>query len=130
MPDRSASKADPARPTAGLRGASWTASRLPKDLRVSVQSLRTQDGAQVTGFLYYRGGEKAAVSLMHPRELVASHYLVPDVLEAGCACWVQGSRSGGNDVRLEHEIALYDVPAGPKFLPDQSLEPPCFLRHS
>src|SRR5258706_68467 len=73
MTGLSASKADPARPTAGLRGASWTASRLPKDLRVSVQSLRTQDGAQVTGFLYYRGGEKAAGSLMHPRQLVAPH---------------------------------------------------------
>ena len=130
MTDLSASKADPARPTAGLRGASWTASRLPKDLRVSVQSLRTQDGAQVTGFLYYRGGEKAAVSLMHPRELVASHYLVPDVLEAGCACWVQGSRSVGNDVRLEHEIALYDVAAGLNFLRDQGFERLCFLGNS
>src|SRR5260221_4098030 len=101
MTDLSASKADPARPTAGLRGASWTASRLPKDLRVSVQSLRTQDGAQVTGFLYYRGGEKAAVSLMHPRELVASHYLVPDVPEAGCACLVQGPRSVSHSLRPE-----------------------------
>src|SRR5260221_3013916 len=118
MADLSASKADPARPTAGLRGASWTASRLPKDLRVSVQSLRTQDGAQVTGFLYYRGGEKAAVSLMHPRELVASHYLVPDGLEARCACWVQGSRSACNDDPREHENAPYDVPAGLNFLLD------------
>src|SRR5258705_11195628 len=111
MTDLSASKADPARPTAGLRGASWTASRLPKDLRVSVQSLRTQDGAQVTGFLYYRGGEKAGGSLMHPPELVASHYLGPDVPEAGCACWVQGSRSGGNDLRVERENGLYHAAA-------------------
>src|SRR5260221_4280443 len=112
MADLSASKADPARPTAGLRGASWTASRLPKDLRVSVQSLRTQDGAQVTGFLYYRGGEKAAVSLMHPRELFASHYLVPDVLEARCACLVQGFRTVGNDGPVFHWIVLSYVPDG------------------
>src|SRR5260221_10695486 len=116
MTDLSASKADPARPTAGLRGASWTASRLPKDLRVSVQSLRTQDGAQVTGFLYYRGGEKAAGSLMHPRELVASHYLVPHALEAGCACWVQGPRSVGHHVPLQPESSLYYVAAGVNFL--------------
>src|SRR5260221_8215923 len=123
MTDLSTSKANPARPTAGLRGASWTASRLPKDMRISVQSLRTQDGAQVTGFLYYRGGEKAAVSLMHPRELVASHYLVPDVLEAGCACWGQGSRSVGNDVRLQPEISLYDLAAGINFLPGPGFRP-------
>jgi hypothetical protein len=53
---------------------------------------------------------------MHPRELVPTHYLVPDVLAAGCACWVQGSRSPGNDLRLEHELALLDVAAGQVFL--------------
>jgi hypothetical protein len=108
--------ADPKKATAGLRGASWTASRLPTDVRTSVHTVTTQDGAQITGFLYSRGSEKTAVSLMHPRELIATHYLVPDVLMAGCACWVQGSRSVGNDVRLEHEIALFDVAAGLQFL--------------
>ncbi|MGN5477532.1 hypothetical protein ACTMU2_13545 [Cupriavidus basilensis] len=29
-----------------------------------------------------------------------------------CACWVQGPRSIGNDLRLEHETALFDVAAG------------------
>jgi hypothetical protein len=85
-------------------------------VRTSVHTVATQDGAQITGFLYLRGGEKTVVSLMHPRELIATHYLVPDVLMAGCACWVQGSRSVGNDVRLEHEIALFDVAAGLNFL--------------
>jgi hypothetical protein len=116
MPASSQRPADPKKATAGLRGASWTASRVPADVRTSVHILATEDGAQITGFLYSRGGEKAAVSLMHPRELVATHYLVPDILMAGCACWVQGSRSVGNDVRLEHEIALFDVAAGLKFL--------------
>src|SRR5438477_3805059 len=108
--------ADPKKATAGLRGASWTPGRLPPDLRSSVHTVATQDGAQITGFLYSRGGEKTVVSLMHPRELIATHYLVPDVLMAGCACWVQGSRSVGNDVRLEHEVALFDVGAGLNFL--------------
>lgn len=105
--------------TAGLRGASWDASRLPADLAVSVHSLITSDGAQVIGFLYRRGGERSVVSIMHPRELVPTHYLVPDVLAAGCACWVQGSRSPGNDLRLEHELALLDAAAGQVFLRDE-----------
>ena len=49
---------------------------------------------------------------MHPRELLMTHYLVPDVLDAGWAFWAQQSRSIGNDLRLEHEIALHDVAAG------------------
>jgi hypothetical protein len=102
--------------TAGLRGASWDPSRLPADMSVSVHALNTSDGAQVIGFLYSRGGESTVVTIMHPRELVPTHYLVPDVLAAGCACWVQGSRSPGNDLRLEHELALLDVAAGQVFL--------------
>ena len=108
--------ADPKKATAGLRGASWTPGRLPADARASVHTVATQDGAQITGFLHARGGEKSVVSLMHPRELIATHYLVPEVLLSGSACWVQGSRSVGNDVRLEHEIALFDVAAGLNFL--------------
>lgn len=122
--------ADPKKATAGLRGASWTASRLPANVRTSAHTLATQDGAQITGFLYSRGGEKTAVSLMHPRELVATHYLVPDVLMAGCACWVQGSRSVGNDVRLEHEIALFDVAAGLNFLRGAGFEKLALLGNS
>ena len=122
--------ADPKKATAGLRGASWNAERIPSDVRASVHTLATQDGAQVTGFLYSRGGEKSAVSLMHPRELIATHYLVPDVLMAGYACWVQGSRSVGNDVRLEHEIALYDVAAGLNLLRGAGFEKSTLLGNS
>jgi hypothetical protein len=104
--------------TAGLRGASWDPARLPSDMSVGVHALTTSDGAQVIGFLYRRGGERTVVSIMHPRELVPTHYLVPDVLAAGCACWVQGSRSPGNDLRLEHELALLDVAAAQAFLRD------------
>lgn len=41
---------------------------------------------------------------------------MPAVLDAGCACWVQGPRSIGNDLCLEHEIALLDVAAGMQHL--------------
>lgn len=74
--------------------------------------MQTQDGQKVLGYLYSRGDEKNVAFIMHPREMVVTHYMVPDVLEAGWACWVQGPRSVGNDLRLEHEIALYDVAAG------------------
>ncbi|WP_198590203.1 alpha/beta fold hydrolase [Paracoccus zhejiangensis] len=105
-------------PLAGLRGAQWDPSRLPGDLVSTVHTLTTADGANVTGYLYRRGGEKAVCCLMHPREILATHYLVPELLEAGAAVWVQGSRAAGNDLRLEHELAVLDVDAGTAFLRD------------
>jgi len=100
------------RPTAGLRGASWNPAAVPAGMRTSVHPLVTADGAQVLGYLHSRGGEKSAVMIMHPRELLVTHYAVPGLVAAGYACWVQGPRTVGNDLRLEHEIALIDVAAG------------------
>jgi hypothetical protein len=100
------------RPTAGLRGASWNPELLPAGMSTSVHAVATADGAQVTGYLHACGGERGVVVIMHPRELLATHYLVPSVLAAGHACWAQGTRTPGNDLRLEHEIALIDVAAG------------------
>jgi len=102
--------------TAGLRGVAWKPERLPADTRLSVHPLPTEDGAQVTGYLFRRGGEKTVVCAMHPRELSVPQYLVPEVLMGGCAMWVQAARSPGNDIRLEHESALLDLAAGQKFL--------------
>ena len=98
--------------TAGLRGAEWRSERLPAGTKASVHPLRTADGASVTGYLFRRGGERAVVCAMHPRELLVANYLVPDILLGGCAAWVQGSRSPGNDLRLEHETAVLDLAAG------------------
>jgi hypothetical protein len=100
------------RPTAGLRGASWDAAKIPVGMKTSVHPLTTTDGAQVIGYLHARGGEKTAVMIMHPRELLVSHYVVPSLVGAGYGCWIQGPRTVGNDLRLEHEIALLDVAAG------------------
>ena len=76
-------------------------------------ALRTADDQRSLGLLYSQTGhEKTVVCLMHPREFTGTPYLVPDVLDAGCAAWVQAPRSIGNDLRLEHEAALLDVAAG------------------
>jgi hypothetical protein len=98
--------------TAGMRGASWNAERMTMPFHTRPLPLSTEDGQKVLGFLFSRGGEKKVVFLMHPREMVVTHYLVPDILDAGWACWVQGPRAVGNDLRLEHELALHDVSAG------------------
>jgi pimeloyl-ACP methyl ester carboxylesterase len=102
--------------TAGLRNAGWTMQGLPDDVRVTVHPLSTEDGAAVNGFLYTRGAAEVALCLMHPREFLATHYLVPELVKAGYAVWTQTSRSVGSDLRLEHEIALLDVAAGTNFL--------------
>ena len=91
--------------TAGLRGASWQAERMTTPFSSTPTPLTTQDGQGALGVLFSRGGERKVVFIMHPRELVVTHYLVPDALDAGWACWVQGARSIGNDLRLEHEFA-------------------------
>lgn len=97
--------------TAGFRNAGWTAENLPAGTHTAVMPLRTTDGAATNGFLYARGGEKTVVCIMHPREFLATHYLIPHILDAGCAAWTQASRWVGNDLRLEHEIVLHDVAA-------------------
>jgi hypothetical protein len=102
--------------TAGLRGAYWSESRLPEGTSLTVHALRTDDGAVVTGYLFRRGGERTVLCAMHPREMLVPQYLVPEVLRAGCAMWVLGPRSVGNDIRLEHEAAIIDLAAGQSFL--------------
>ena len=102
--------------TAGLRGTTWNAERLPPDTKISIHPLATDDGSAVTGYLFRRGGEKTVVCAMHPRELTTTQYLIPEILQGGCAMWVQGSRSPNNDIRLEHETAIIDLAAGQKFL--------------
>lgn len=102
--------------TAGFRNASWTMTGLPADATVTVHPLQTQDGAAVNGFLYAKQSADTVLCIMHPREFLATHYLVPDLVSAGYAVFTQTARSVGNDMRLEHEIALLDVSAGLNFL--------------
>ncbi|MGE4345606.1 MAG: alpha/beta hydrolase [Geoalkalibacter sp.] len=105
-----------AQATAGLRGAGWLPNLFPDDARVEIQSLTTADKAKVTGALYSRGNEKKVAFFMHPREFSLAFYAIPYLVKAGIACWAQGTRNAGNDIRLEHELALQDVAAGMNFL--------------
>ena len=89
---------------------------------MTAHALVTADKAPVTGYLFRRGGEKTVVCAMHPREMNVTQYLVPDLLKAGVAVWIQGARAPGNDIRLEHEKALLDMAAGQVFLRTQGFE--------
>lgn len=108
--------------TAGLRGSGWLPNLFPADVRVEIQSLTTADKAKVTGALYSRGTEKTVAFFMHPREFSLTFYAIPYLVKAGIACWAQGSRNAGNDVRLEHELALQDVAAGMNFLRSRNFD--------
>ena len=103
-------------PQAGFRNAGWTMEGLPDGTRVSVHPLRTADGAAVNGFLYSPGSTDTVLCIAHPREFLATHYLIPEILAAGRAVFTQTSRSVGSDLRLEHEVALLDIAAGIAFL--------------
>lgn len=103
-------------PAAETLGTDWNPRALPAGTATRNIVLRTKDGAAVTGSLYVGPNADAVVCIMHPREFMACHYLVPDIVDAGFAAWTQGSRSVGNDLRLEHEVALFDVAAGLAFL--------------
>ena len=109
--------------TAGMRGASWDARLMPRDFTMVPHALATADGQRTLGFLFRATGQERRVAcIMHPREIAITHYMVPWILEAGWACWVQASRSPGSDLRLEHEIALFDVAAGLAHLRDAGFE--------
>ncbi len=102
--------------TAGLRATQWKDGSLPPGVSLTVHALRTEDGASATGYLFRRGDERTVVCSMHPREITVASYTVPEVLKGGCAMWIMGARSPGNDLRLEHETALLDLAAGQRFL--------------
>ena len=107
---------DANRATAGLLNTDWNPRDVPAGTVTQNVVLRTADGAAVTGSLYQLGQPDTVVCIMHPREFMACHYLIPDIVSSGCAAWSQGSRSVGNDLRLEHEMALIDVAAGMSYL--------------
>jgi len=116
--------------TAGLRGASWAPARMQESYTTTPFPLVTQDAQATLGVLFSRQVTRKVIFIMHPREFVMTHYLVPEVLDAGWACWVQAPRSIGNDLRLEHEIALHDVAAGMRRLRDLGFETIVLLGNS
>lgn len=108
-----ARQAPAAQATAGFLNTDWNPRDLPAGAVTTNVVLRTADGAATSGSLYRPATPTdTVVCVMHPREFMACHYLIPDIVGAGYAAWSQAPRSVGNDLRLEHEFALHDVAAG------------------
>jgi hypothetical protein len=102
----------------------------PGAASTSVHELTTSDGASVRGVLVTVPGATTVVCLMHPRQDVTHHPLVPVLLRAGVAVWTQHTRSVNNDLTLVHEQALLDVAAGMVFLREQGFATIVTLGHS
>lgn len=102
----------------------------PKSAVTSVHELTTADGATVRGVLATVPGARTVVCLMHPRQDLTHHPLIPLLLKAGTAVWTQHTRSVNNDLTLVHEQALLDVAAGLVFLREQEFASIITLGHS
>jgi hypothetical protein len=102
----------------------------PAGTRTSVHELATPDGAAVRGVLATVPGATTVVCLMHPRQDVTHHPLVPILLRDGAAVWTQHTRSVNNDLALVHEQAVLDVAAGIGFLRERGFESIVVLGHS
>ncbi|MBN9734915.1 MULTISPECIES: hypothetical protein [unclassified Pseudonocardia] len=117
--------------TGGLGAGRYLASGdRPPSTVTSVHELTTADGATVRGVLATVPGARTVVCLMHPRQDVTHHPLVPLLLRAGAAVWTQHPRSVNNDLNLVHEQALLDVAAGQVFLRESGFDAVVTLGHS
>jgi len=96
----------------------------------TVHELTAADGATVRGVLAAVPGATTVVSLMHPRQDLTHHPLVPLLLQAGAAVWTQHTRSVNNDLTLVHEQALLDAAAGLVFLRERGFTSIVTLGHS
>jgi hypothetical protein len=103
---------------------------VPDSVVTSVYDLATADGAHVTGVLRVPPHARTAVTIMHPRQDVTHHPLVPHLLRDGHAVWTQGSRSPNNDLGLIHEQALLDFAAGHVLLREHGFDHVVSLGHS
>lgn len=104
--------------------------QIPEGTVTTAHELGTHDGAKVNGVLRAVPGAQTVMSLMHPRQDLTHHVLVPELLARGFAVWTQGSRSVNNDLNLIHEEALLDVAAGQVFLREQGFAHRITLGHS
>ena len=109
----------------------WYPASLPEKTAVSLHTLITHDGEVSRGTLYEPGtASRAVFCLMHPRQDLQRHPLIPGLLEAGPSVWTQAGREVGNDLRLVHETALLDVAAGMEFLRERGFEHIVLIGHS
>jgi hypothetical protein len=103
---------------------------IPDTVRTSLHELTTADGAKTNGVLHRVPASPTVVTLMHPRQDVTHHPLVPILLGRGFSVWTQGSRSVNNDLTLVHEQTLLDVAAGLTFLRERGFDSLVTLGHS
>ena len=116
--------------TAGLRGADWDPAKQPDGMCLEALIVQTEDGASLRGVLYSLGDETTVVTLQHPREAITTHYMVPELLAGGVAVYLQFPRMVGNDIRLEHERALFDVAASVRMLRERGYDKVLLLGNS
>jgi hypothetical protein len=102
----------------------------PVETTTTVHELQTHDGAKVSGVLRVVPGARTVVALMHPRQDVTHHVLVPGFLSRGVAVWTQGTRSVNNDIALVHEQALLDAATGQVFLRERGFASVVTVGHS
>jgi len=95
---------------------------MPDGVTTTVTAVKTADDASAPGVLYTVEGATTVVTLMHPRQDLARHHVIPSLLEAGFAVWAQGSRTVNNDLTLIHEEAVLDAAAGFTHLRDRGYE--------
>jgi hypothetical protein len=97
----------------------WWPRALPEATVVDLHTLVAHDGEVSRATLYDRPSRSRTVlCLMHPRQDLQRHPLIPGLLDAGFAVWAQTSRTVGNDLTLVHESVLLDVAAGLERLRD------------
>lgn len=114
-----------------LGAGRWIDAAQPPSATITeVHQLTTSDGATVSGVLRTVPGARTVVCIMHPRQDVTHHVLVPELLMRGFAVWTQGTRSVNNDLALVHEQALLDAAAGQVFLRDRGFAAIVTLGHS
>jgi hypothetical protein len=102
----------------------------PPGVTTSVHELTTSDGSTVVGVLRVPGRARTVVTIMHPRQDVTHHAMVPYLLSGGLAVWTQGTRSPNNDLNLLHEQAIVDLAAGHVFLREHGFPHVVCLGHS
>lgn len=116
---------------AGLGAGRYVDARaLPDGTETTVHEVGTSDGAKISGVLRTPPGATTVVTLMHPRQDVTHHVLVPELVRRGYAVWTQGPRSPNNDLNLLHEQAVIDCAAGQVRLRDLGFDAVVALGHS
>jgi hypothetical protein len=109
----------------------WWPRSLPEGTVITPLSLIAYDGEVSRGTLYRpRGASGTVFCLMHPRQDLHRHPLIPEILAMRHAVWAQGTRNVGNDLQLVHEHALLDVAASLEWLCEAGFTRIVLIGHS